>query len=104
MTTTAKGRYYYNADRSALVHEGDPEAAFLAVAPGDELPDGMKAPKGDPPTPEALEAAQAALDQREQEEIVARDGHGAENEALHQSQAKAAGRQADKAAAREADK
>lgn len=72
---TAKGRYYFNADRTALVHEGDPEAAFFAVGPGDDMPEGFKAPKGSPPDDDAEAAAQAVLDQRAEEERVATEGH-----------------------------
>lgn len=35
---TAKERLYLTADRKALVREGDPAAASLYVAPGDEIP------------------------------------------------------------------
>lgn len=72
---TAKGRYYYNADRSALVHEGDPEAAFFAVAVGDDMPEGFKAPKGDPPDPTGLNDAEAMTAQRAEEERLAREGN-----------------------------
>lgn len=71
---TAKGRYYYNADRTALVHEGDPEAAFFAVAVGDDMPEGFKAPKGPAPA-DAAEDAEAVLAQRAEEERTAKEGH-----------------------------
>lgn len=32
-------RLYQTADRTKLVHEGDPKAAFLYATPGDEIPD-----------------------------------------------------------------
>lgn len=37
MTKVAEERYYTNADRSKLVKEGSPEAAFLVVAEGGEV-------------------------------------------------------------------
>lgn len=46
---TAKHRLYFNADKSALVHEGHPDASFLAAGVGDEVPYGM----GVPDAPEA---------------------------------------------------
>lgn len=45
----ATHRLYYNADKTALVHEGDPQAAFLAVGVGDDMPEGYEAPDGDAP-------------------------------------------------------
>lgn len=43
--SVADRRLFYNADRSALVDECDPAAAFLAVTPGNEIPDGFDEPK-----------------------------------------------------------
>lgn len=37
-------RLYFNADKTALVPEGDAEAAFLACGVGDEVPEGYDAP------------------------------------------------------------
>jgi hypothetical protein len=34
-------RVWYTADRSHLVPDGDPRAAFLAAGPGDEVPAGV---------------------------------------------------------------
>lgn len=71
--STAKHRMYFDAERSAqLVHEGDPAAAFLAASVGDDVPEGYKAPKGDPPDPDA---DQAVIDQREEDERTAKMGH-----------------------------
>lgn len=39
MPYTADRRLYHNADRSRIVEEGDPDAAYLLVAEGAELPD-----------------------------------------------------------------
>lgn len=36
---TADRRLFFTADRSELVEEGDPDAAFLAAAPGRVVPD-----------------------------------------------------------------
>lgn len=44
---------WFNADKSKLVAEGDPDARSLAAAVGDEIPDGFAAPK-------AKQAAKAA--------------------------------------------
>jgi hypothetical protein len=35
----ATERLWFNADRTKLVKDGDPEAASLAAAVGDEIPD-----------------------------------------------------------------
>lgn len=35
----ATERLFFNADKSKVVAEGDPDAAFLYAAPGDEIPD-----------------------------------------------------------------
>jgi hypothetical protein len=35
----ATERLWFNADRTKLVKDGDPEAASLAAAIGDEIPD-----------------------------------------------------------------
>lgn len=40
----AKERLYFTAD-GELVTEGDPRAAFLAAAPGDDVPDAKRAAK-----------------------------------------------------------
>jgi hypothetical protein len=42
---TAKQRLYRTAD-DRVVFEGDPNAAFLLAAEGDEIPEGYTAPKG----------------------------------------------------------
>lgn len=39
MTTTARMRLWFTADRDALVPEGHQDAAFLYAAIGDEIPD-----------------------------------------------------------------
>lgn len=39
MAYTAKKRLYLNADRTKLVEEGSPDAAFLLAAEGAEVPD-----------------------------------------------------------------
>jgi hypothetical protein len=39
MPYTADRRLFLNADKSAVVEEGDASAAFLLAAPGDELTD-----------------------------------------------------------------
>lgn len=64
----AKSRLYYNADKSALVNEGDPEADSLACAVGDEVPEGLKVPKG--------ADDEDAVAQRAEEERLAKEGHG----------------------------
>lgn len=43
MSMLAKARLYLTADRQALVMEGDADAAYLYVAPGDEIPDSAAA-------------------------------------------------------------
>jgi hypothetical protein len=40
VTYVVRGRWYWTADKSRLVGEGDPEAAFLAYPAGTEIPDG----------------------------------------------------------------
>jgi len=39
MTTKVQGRWYWNATRTAIVPEGDTDAAFLAYPHGEEIPD-----------------------------------------------------------------
>lgn len=46
MTEVATQRLWYDADKTKLVPDGSSEARFLAVAPGDEIPEGFKAPAG----------------------------------------------------------
>lgn len=41
----ATERLFFNADKSKIVHEDDPDAAFLAAGVGDEIPEGFTAPK-----------------------------------------------------------
>lgn len=56
----ASERLWYNADRSALVLDGDPEATQLAVGPGENIPDGFKVPKGVVTTLDAIEEQRVA--------------------------------------------
>lgn len=46
-----KGRMWHTADKQRLVPDGDPEAAFLAFTPGQEVPDGLAAELGLLPAP-----------------------------------------------------
>lgn len=39
MPFVADRNLYHNADRSKVLEEGDPDAAFLAIAEGQEVPD-----------------------------------------------------------------
>ena len=39
MPFKADRRLYHNADKSKVVEEDDPEAAYLAIAEGQEVPD-----------------------------------------------------------------
>jgi hypothetical protein len=41
---TATERLWFNADRTALVVDGDPDAKLLACAEGDPIPEGFTAP------------------------------------------------------------
>lgn len=86
--TIAKSRLFYNADKSALVAEGDPEATTLAAAVGDEVPEGFKVPKN-------AEDDDDLIEQRAEEERIAKEGH---------VPTKAEARAADKQASRDADK
>lgn len=86
---TAKHRLYYNSDRTELVHEGDPDAAFLAAGVGDDIPEGMKAPSGKPPEADA-DAEQAIVDAREEDERVAKMGHVPANKQAREAANKAA--------------
>lgn len=67
----AQERLYLTADKKKLVGEGDPKAAFLYAAEGDEIPDSaaamfgladgrLKAKKAAPPAPPAAPKAPAA--------------------------------------------
>jgi hypothetical protein len=40
----ATERLFYDADKTKLVTEDDPEARILAAAAGDEIPEGFKVP------------------------------------------------------------
>lgn len=44
MTDIATVKLFFDADKTKLVLEDDPEAKILAAAPGDEIPEGFKAP------------------------------------------------------------
>jgi hypothetical protein len=44
LMAAATERLWFNSDRTALVHDGDADAAMLACAEGDEIPDGFTAP------------------------------------------------------------
>jgi hypothetical protein len=46
MPYKADRNLYHNADKSKVVEEGDPEAAFLAIAEGQEVPDAEAARLG----------------------------------------------------------
>lgn len=46
MSNEATEKLFFDAAKTKLVREGDPEAAILAAAVGDEIPEGFKAPGG----------------------------------------------------------
>ena len=59
MTEVATERLWFDADKTKLVRDGDPEARILAAAAGDEIPDGFKAPKGTKADADKYEADRA---------------------------------------------
>lgn len=55
----ATERLYWNADRTELVSEGDPDAAFLAAGVGQPVPDAptkAKSKRGRKPADKAVKA------------------------------------------------
>jgi hypothetical protein len=48
MAGEAKKRMFFNADRTKLVDEDDPEARFLAATPGDDIPEVVPSAKQAP--------------------------------------------------------